>query len=111
MRTHGNTAFKTTVTAKDIEYVLSLRRTYESQKKRLEIAENVLAEQEAAIMVRIQAGSTVISSYEIAIRTIERRNVQWKAVTAELIGHEATEAILNNTVPTVSYRLLIKEAA
>lgn len=53
MRTHGNLALKTAVTAKDIEYVLSLRRAYDSIKKRLEIAENALTECEADIMARI----------------------------------------------------------
>lgn len=33
LRTQGNLALKTTVAANDIETVLSLRRTYEAQKK------------------------------------------------------------------------------
>ena len=111
MRTQSNLAVKMTVTAREIEQVLALRRTYEIQKKRLEMAENALVELEQNILMRIQAGAAVISPHEVQLKNIERRNVQWKAVTAELIGHEATEAILNKTAPTISYRLLIKEAA
>lgn len=111
MRTQASLALKMTVTARDIEQVLALRKTYEVQKKRLEMAETALVDLEQNIMMRIQAGAAVISPHEIQLKNIERRNVQWKAVTAELIGHEATETILNNTVPTISYRLLIKEAA
>lgn len=111
LRTIGSLVLKTTVTAKDIETVLSLRRTYEAQKKRLEIAENALVEFENDIMARISAGAAVISPHEVSIRTVERRNVPWKSVAAELIGHEAAEAILKNTAPSISYRLLVKEAA
>jgi hypothetical protein len=111
MRTQGNLALKSTVSARDIENVLSLRRTYEAQKKRLEIAENALVEFEQSIMAKIQSGAAVISPHEVQLKTIERRNVPWKSVAAELIGHEAAEDILKNTEPTVTLRLLIKETA
>jgi hypothetical protein len=111
LRTIGNLALKTTVTAKDIENILSLRRAFDAQKKRLEIAENALFETEQDIMARIQAGAPVITPHEIQIKSIVRRNVAWKSVAAEVIGHEAAEAILNNTPPTISHRLLITEAA
>ena len=111
MRTHANLALKATVTAKDIDQLLSLRRIYDAQKRRLEIAETALSQLENDIMARISAGAAVISPHEVSIRSVERRNVPWKSVAAELIGHEATEAILNNTAPTTSYRLLVKEAA
>ncbi|MGE0761852.1 MAG: hypothetical protein AB7N80_01110 [Bdellovibrionales bacterium] len=108
MRT-TNLAIKQTVTASDISQVLSLRRTYEAQKRRLEIAETALNELERAIIQRIQNGATVICAFEVAVKSIERRNVAWKSVTAELIGHDATEAILASTTPTISYRLLINK--
>lgn len=68
MRAIGNLSLKATVTAKDIESVLSLRRTYEAQKKRLEIAESALVEYENDIMTRISAGAAVISQHEVSIR-------------------------------------------
>lgn len=110
MRTQTNIALKTPITTQEIERVLSLRRTHEAQKKRLEMAENALIEAEQAVMSRIQSGAAVICAQDIQIRTIERRNVAWKSVCAELIGAEATENILNSTSPSISYRLLIKEA-
>lgn len=100
-----------TVTAQEIEKVLSLRRIYEAQKKRLEMAENALVEAENSVMGRIQAGASVISPHEVQIKIVERRNVAWKGIVCELIGGERTEQILNQTAPSISYRLLIKEAA
>ena len=111
MRTQVGLDIKNPVNSQDIETVLRLRRAYDAQKKRLEIAENALVEFEKDIMARISAGAAVISPHEVSIRTVERRNVPWKSVAAELIGHEAAEAILQNTAPSISYRLLVKEAA
>lgn len=111
MRTHGTPASKTTVTPEAIEYVLKLRRIYESQKKRLEMAENALLEVEEQIIAQIRAGAAVISPYDVQLKSIERRNVAWKSVCAELIGAEATEALLGAAQPSISYRLLVKEAA
>ena len=111
MRTHDNLSLKATVTAREIEQVLALRRTFEAQKKRLEMAENALNEAEQNIMVRINTGAAVISPHQVSLKSIERRNVGWKSVLVEHIGHEAAEAILNDTAPTVTYRLLITEAA
>ena len=111
MRTHGNLALKTTVTAKDIEYVLSLRRAYDAQKKRLEIAENALVEFENDVLAKIQSGSPVVSPHEVSIRSVERRNVAWKSICVELTSAEYVDGILNSTTPSISYRLLIKEAA
>lgn len=111
MRTHGNIALKATVTAKDIEHVLSLRRTYDAQKKRLEIVENALVEFEQDVMTRIQSGAAVISPCEVSLRSVERRNVAWKSICVELTSAEYVDDILNNTDPSISYRLLIKEAA
>lgn len=111
MRTQGNLSLKAAITNKDIEMVLNLRQAYDTQKKQLELAENALSEVEKDVMAKIQSGCPVTSSYNIALKTIERRNVAWKSVAADLIGHEATEAILINTPPTITYRLLIKDAA
>lgn len=111
MRTQGNFALKAAVTAKDIEQVLSLRRTYEAQKKRLEMAENALVEAENSVMGRIHAGAPVVSPHEVQVKSVERRNVAWKGIVCELIGSERTEQILDQTQPSISYRLLIKEAA
>lgn len=111
MRTQNNLALKMNINASEIEQVLALRRTYEAQKKRLEIAENALLELERSIIGRIQAGAAVISSRDVQIKTIERRNVAWKGIVCELIGSERTEQILNQTEVSISYRLLIKEAA
>ncbi|MFZ3229679.1 MAG: hypothetical protein WA160_05715 [Pseudobdellovibrio sp.] len=77
MRTHGNLALKTAITAKDIEYVLSLRRAYDSIKKRLEIAENTLTKCEDEIMARISAGAIVVSPYTVQLKKVERRNIAW----------------------------------
>lgn len=110
MRTQSNLALKTNITALDIEYVLNLRRTYEAQKKRLEMAENALFEVEQTIMTKINSGAAVISPYEVQIKTVERKNVAWKSICAELIGAKAAEDILNQTKPSISYRLLIKAA-
>ena len=74
MRTQGNLALKATITARDIEHILSLRRTYEAQKKRLEIAENALVEFEQSIMAKIQSGAMVISPHEVQLKAIERRS-------------------------------------
>jgi hypothetical protein len=111
MRTQNSLNLKAPVTTKDIEHLLSLRRTFNSQKRRLEMAETALHEFEREITARIQAGATVTSPHEVRLQSIERRNVAWKSVAAELIGHEAAEDILKCTVPSVSYRILIKEAA
>lgn len=110
MRTQSNLALKTNITAQDIDHVLSLRRTYEAQKKRLEMAENALFEAEQDVMAKINLGAAVISPYEVQIKTVERKNVAWKSICAELIGAEAAEDILNQTKPSISYRLLIKAA-
>lgn len=91
MRTQSNLASKMIVTANEIERILSLRRVYDVQKKRLEMAENALAELEHAIMAKINSGASIISSHEIQIKAIERRNVPWKSVTVELIGAEAAD--------------------
>lgn len=111
MKTQGNLALKLNVTAQEIEKVLSLRRTYEAQRKRLEIVENELIQAENSIMVRIQAGAPVISPHEVQIKSVCRTNVSWKSVCAELTSAEYVEQVLNQTKPTISYRLLIKEAA
>ena len=111
MRSHGNLALKTTVTAKDIEYVLSLRRTYDAQRKRLEIVENALVEFENDVLARIQTGVPVVSPHEVQIKSIERRNVAWKSICVELASAEYVDSVLNSTAPSISYRLLIKEAA
>ena len=111
MRTQGNLALKATVTAQEIENVLNLRKTYEAQKKRLEMAENALIEAESSIMARIQAGAPVISQHSVQLRTITRTNVSWKSVCAELASAEYIEKVLSQTEPTITYRLLIQEAA
>lgn len=111
MRTQGNIALKTTVTNQEIENVIRLRRIYDTQKKRLELIENELVQVENSIMVRVQAGAPVASPREIQVKAIERRNVAWKGIVCELIGSERTEQILNQTQPSITYRLLIKEAA
>lgn len=111
MRTQTNIALRAPITTQEIERILSLRRTYEAQKKRLEMAENALIEAEQVVMSRVQSGASIICTQEIQIRAIERRNVAWKSVCAELLGAEATENILNGTSPSISYRLIIKEAA
>lgn len=110
MRTQSNLALKTNVTTKDIEHVLSLRRTYESQKKRLDMAENALVEAENEIMTKINSGASVITPYEIQVKTVERKNVAWKSVCSEVLGAKAVAEILNKTKPTISHRLLIKAA-
>lgn len=107
MRTQS-LALKTTITNRDVEHVLALRRTYEAQKKRLEMAENALREVERDLMARIGAGATVLARHEIQVCPVERRNVAWKSICAELVGATATDAILAKTAPTISYRLLIK---
>ena len=111
MRTQGNAVKRTTVAAEAIEQVLKLRRVYDAQKKRLEMAENALLEVEEEIIALIRSGATVISPYDVRLKSVERRNVAWKSVCAEVIGAEATEAILAETTPSISYRLLVKDAA
>ncbi|MBX2996329.1 MAG: hypothetical protein KF681_16000 [Bdellovibrionaceae bacterium] len=102
---------KTAITDRELEHLLALRRAYDAQKRRLEMAENALVELENSLLSQIEAGATVISRHAVQIKTVERRNVPWKSVCAEVIGAEATEAILANTPPSVSRRLLVKEAA
>lgn len=110
MRALGNLTIKTNVIANDIEYILSLRRTYQVQKKRLEMAENALFEAEQAVMDKINSGAAVITPYEIQIKAVERKNVAWKSVCSEALGAKVVAEILNKTKPTVTYRLLIKAA-
>ena len=107
MRT-TNLAFKNVVTASEIEQILTLRSTYDSMKKRMEMAENALVQAETEVMDRIQSGAMVRSDRDVQLKSVERRNVPWKSVVSSLIGHERTEAILNETAPSISYRLLIK---
>ena len=75
------------------------------------MAENFLVEIEQSIMARIQAGAAVISPHEVQLKTVERRNVVWKGIVCQMIGGERTEQILKETPASISYRLLIKEAA
>lgn len=104
-------ALKLTVTDLDIWQVQRLRRTFEAQRKHLEMAENALAEAERSIIDRIQHGAVVLCRHEVRIKAIERRNVAWKSVCVELVGAEAAEKILADAVPSTSYRLLVKEAS
>lgn len=101
---------KATVTDRDINHLLHLRSVFEVQKLRMQMAEAALEEVEDSIMSRIRSGAAVVSSRQVQLKTVERRNVQWKAVAAEALGAEAVEQILATTEPTVTFRLLVKAA-
>jgi hypothetical protein len=103
-----NLALKNIVSSQEIEHVLSLRSIYDSIKKRLELAENAMVQAETEVTDRIQSGATVCSDRDVQVRSIERKSVPWKSVVSSLIGHERTEAILTETAPSISLRLLIK---
>lgn len=100
---------KRTVNAQEINQLLSLRKVAEVQRRRLEMATATLEAVEEDLMSRIEAGATVISVHEVEIKLIERRNVGWKQVASEALGHEAVEKILNDTVPTITRRLLVSD--
>ena len=107
MRTQ-NLALKNTVTDRDVEHILSLRRTFEAQKRRLEIAETALTEAEGNVIARIESGAAVVSAHTVALRNTERRNVQWKSHFAAIVGAEAAEAVLAATVPSITVKLLVE---
>ncbi|GIL17268.1 MAG: hypothetical protein BroJett040_10190 [Oligoflexia bacterium] len=112
MRTQGSLALKgATVTNQEVEKVLRLRRSHDAQKKRLELAEAELVELENSIMARIQDGADVDSIHSVVLKSVCRTNVSWKSVCAELSSAEYVEKVLNQTKPTITCRLLIKEAA
>ena len=107
MRTQ-NLALKNTVSDRDVEHILSLRRTFDAQRRRLEIAETALVEAEKTVIAQIESGAAVISSYTVALRSIERRNVAWKSHFVELVGAEAAEAVLASTAPSITTKLLVE---
>jgi len=107
MRTQ-NLALKNQVTDREIEHILSLRRTFDAQKRRLELVETALMEAEGNFIARIESGAPVVSTHTVALRNIERRNVQWKSHFAAIVGAEAAEAVLESTTPTVTVKLLIE---
>jgi hypothetical protein len=108
MRTQSNSALKTSVTDRDVEHILLLRRIFEAQKRRMELAETALLDAEEDIISLIQAGVAVVSAHTVALRSIERRNVPWKSQFVEIAGADAAEQILNSTTPTITLRLLIE---
>jgi hypothetical protein len=108
MRTQSNSALKTSVTDRDVEHILSLRRTFETQRRRLELVETALSEAEGNVIGRIEAGATVMSSHVVTLRASEKRNIQWKSQFVEVAGAQAAERILNSTAPTITIRLLIE---
>ena len=108
MRTHSNLALKQIVTSSQIEQIVELKKAFDIQKRRLELAENALRTAETEVIVQIQAGATVLSSRDVQIRTTERRNVSWKDVAANALGHEVVQGILDRTEPTITLRLLVK---
>lgn len=109
MRTNHALNLKAAVTNNDIETVLRLRRVYEAQKARLEMAETALNEAESAVMSKIQSGAPVVSRHEVNLKSVSRRNIPWKGIVCQLIGGERTEQILRDAEPTITYRLQIQE--
>jgi len=107
MRTQ-NLALKNTVTDRDIEHILSLRRTFEAQRKRLELVETALVDAEQNVIGRIESGALIASTHTVALRNIERRSVQWKSKFIELAGSDAAEAVLAATVPSITVKLLVE---
>ena len=103
----NNLAIDLTVTEKEIEQILRLRRLAGAQKRRFNMAQTALEEIEASVLGRIQQGAPIESSRAVQIQAKVRRNAPWKSVVVEIVGAEKAEHILRSSKPNIQLVLQI----
>ena len=104
----SNAARNIQITEFQIQELLAQRESLDALKKRYELLENSVRATEQEIIVLVESGAEIRTSYDLQIRKSERRFPSWKAHFAEVAGAEAAERVLNETTPTIYKTLVVK---
>ena len=105
----AQSVLNTVIRNQDIHHIVSLRNSRSALKRRLEIVQNELDKVETEVILFLQAGLNINSSYSLSLKEEVRHSVSWKSVVANLLGHEKCGQIMLDTVPTITIKLLIKD--
>ncbi|MCB7128522.1 MAG: hypothetical protein J3T61_03155 [Candidatus Brocadiales bacterium] len=88
--------------------ILKRRREIKEAEKSLKALKHDLSMREQGVIKAIQSGATVSHGILAAeVRPEERRNVAWRKVAEQYLGHDFCELVAEETPPTVYARLLI----
>lgn len=105
---HVITPPRPAVSQSTLAAILKFRREVKEAEKSLKAIKHDLSVQEEAVIKAIEGGASVAVGILVAeVRPEERRNVAWRRVAEQYLGHDFCELVAEETPPTVYTRLIV----
>lgn len=103
-----NLAFKSVITASEIEQVMALRQERKSIATRLEVVEAELRDREGLLISQVeQAVDFSATGFDLQVSTTEQRRPSWRTEFERMNGAAAAAQVIQAVTPTVTKRLAI----